>query len=71
MIKIQFKKEINASAQKVYESMLGLKEKSSYEHWTAAFNPTSSYEGSWERAAKFILLDVTKTEKKEEWFLKS
>ena len=34
-----------APAQKVYNTMLGLDDKSTYEFWTAAFNPTSSYEG--------------------------
>ncbi|HAA00483.1 MAG TPA: tungsten formylmethanofuran dehydrogenase, partial [Flavobacteriales bacterium] len=48
MKKLQFKKEIKASSQKVYETMLGLKDKSTYEFWTSAFNPTSTFEGSWE-----------------------
>ncbi len=49
MKKLQFKKEINATAQKVYETMLGLNDKSTYEYWTAEFNPTSTYEGNWEK----------------------
>lgn len=52
MQKLQFKKEINASAQKVYETMLGLKDKATYEYWVATFNPTSTYEGSWEKGSK-------------------
>lgn len=52
MKKLQFTKEINASAQKVYEAMLGLNDKSTYEHWTSAFNPTSTYEGSWDKGSK-------------------
>lgn len=56
MKKIQFKKEINASAQKVYELMLGLNDKSDYEYWTAAFNPTSSYEGSWDKGSKIYFV---------------
>ena len=64
MKKIQFKKEINASAHKVYESMLGLKEKSTYEHWTAAFNPTSSYEGSWEKGSKIYFVGLDENGKK-------
>ncbi|MAQ75232.1 MAG: tungsten formylmethanofuran dehydrogenase, partial [Aquimarina sp.] len=32
MQKVQFKKEINASAKKVYETMLGLQDKTTYEH---------------------------------------
>ncbi|WP_433830259.1 SRPBCC family protein [Flavobacterium anhuiense] len=52
MQKLQFKKEINASAQKVYETMLGLKDKATYEYWVATFNPTSTYEGSWDKGSK-------------------
>ncbi len=64
MQKIQFKKEINASAQKVYETMLGLKDKSTYEYWTATFNPTSSYEGSWDKGSKIHFVGVDENGKK-------
>ncbi|WP_313806745.1 SRPBCC domain-containing protein [Flavobacterium sp.] len=64
MKKLQFKKEINATAQKVYETMLGLKDKSSYEHWTAAFNPTSTYEGSWDNGSKIYFVGVDENGKK-------
>lgn len=52
MEKLTFEKEINAPAQKVYETMLGLQGKSTYEYWTATFNPTSTYEGSWDKGSK-------------------
>ena len=64
MKKLQFKKEINATAQKVYETMLGLKDKSTYKHWTSAFNPTSTYEGSWEKDCKILFVGVDKNGKK-------
>ena len=64
MKKIQFKKEINASAQKVYETMLGLKNKASYEYWTAAFNPTSTYEGSWDNGSKILFVGTDENGKK-------
>ncbi len=32
--------------------MLGLDNKQTYNDWTSAFNPTSSYEGSWEKGSK-------------------
>lgn len=51
MQKLIFKIEINAPAQKVYEMMLGLNTKETYEKWTAIFNPTSTYEGSWEEGS--------------------
>ncbi|UUV20706.1 SRPBCC family protein [Paenimyroides aestuarii] len=56
MEKLQFTIAIEASAQKVYESMLGLNDKSTYESWTAAFNPTSTYEGTWEKGSKILFI---------------
>lgn len=64
MEKLQFKIEINATAQKVYEAMLGLKDKKAYEHWTAAFNPTSTYEGSWEKGSKIYFTGQDENGKK-------
>lgn len=64
MIKLQFKTVINAPAYHVYEMMLGLKDKSSYEHWTSVFNPTSTYEGSWEKGNKIRFVGVDENGKK-------
>lgn len=64
MKKLQFKIEINATAQKVYETMLGLKDKSTYEYWTSAFNPTSTYEGTWEKDSKILFAGVDENGKK-------
>lgn len=64
MKKIQFTKEINDSAQKVYEVMLGLIHKSDYEYWTAAFNPTSTYEGNWEKGSKILFVGTDENGKK-------
>lgn len=58
MEKLQFKQDINASAKKVYETMLGLKDKGTYAYWTAAFNPTSSFEGSWDKGSKIYFVGV-------------
>lgn len=58
MEKIQFTKEINAPAQKVYETMLGLNDKSTYEFWTSVFNPTSTFEGSWDKGSKIYFTGV-------------
>lgn len=55
MKKLQFKININAPLSKVFDCMLGLSNKSTYEQWTAMFNPTSTYEGSWEKGCKFYL----------------
>jgi uncharacterized protein YndB with AHSA1/START domain len=58
MTKIQFTTTIHASASKVFDYMLGITNKSTYEQWTAQFNPTSSYEGSWEKGAKMLFVGV-------------
>lgn len=64
MEKLQFKIEINDTAQRVYETMLGLKEKSTYEKWTSAFNPTSTYEGSWDKGSKILFIGNDENGKK-------
>lgn len=58
MKKLQFKVNIQAPASKIYESMLGLNNISTYEEWTAFFNPTSSYEGTWEKGSKVYFVGV-------------
>lgn len=56
MEKLQFKTEINAPTGKVFDFMLGITNKSTYEQWTALFNPTSTYEGNWEKGSKILFL---------------
>jgi hypothetical protein len=56
MEKLQFKIRINAPAAKVYDRMLGISDKSNYEAWTALFNPTSSYEGTWTKDSKMLFV---------------
>lgn len=58
MKKLQFKVSINAPVSKVYDLMLGIKSKSTYEQWTALFNPTSTYEGTWEKGNKILFIGV-------------
>lgn len=58
MKKLQFKVSINAPSSKVYDLMLGITSKSSYEEWTAMFNPTSTYEGSWDKGSKILFVGV-------------
>ena len=64
MIKLQFKIEINATPHQVYETMLGLIDKRTYEYWTSAFNPTSTFEGSWEKGAKIFFIGTDENGKK-------
>jgi hypothetical protein len=65
MERLHFKTTINAPAEKVYEIMLGLRSKSTYELWTSAFNETSTYEGSWDTNSKILFLGTTESGEKE------
>lgn len=56
MKKLQFNVKINAPVNKVYDVMLGISNKTTYEQWTALFNPTSSYEGSWIKGNKILFI---------------
>ena len=56
MKKLQFRISINAPVEKVFDHMLGIQNKSTYEQWTALFNPTSSYEGNWTKGSKMLFI---------------
>ena len=58
MKKLQYKININAPATKIYDTMLGISSKSTYEQWTSLFNPTSTYEGNWEKGSKILFVGV-------------
>lgn len=55
LVTVHFEKEINAPAKKVFETMLS---KKNYEQWTKTFNPTSTFEGSWEKGSKILFVGV-------------
>ncbi|TXI87306.1 MAG: SRPBCC domain-containing protein [Crocinitomicaceae bacterium] len=52
MERIQFQITIDTPAEKVADIMLGISDKSTYEQWTTAFDPTSSYDGMWSKGSK-------------------
>lgn len=56
MKKLQFNIKINASANKVFDRMLGITNKITYEQWTAMFNPTSTYEGNWNKGSRILFV---------------
>lgn len=56
MQKLHYKVSIKAPVSKVYDFMLGINNKSTYEQWTAVFNPTCTYEGTWEKGNKILFL---------------
>lgn len=53
--KIKFDLVIGAPVSKVYSSMIDDK---SYREWTAIFNGTSHYKGSWEKGSKILFIGV-------------
>ena len=56
MTKQEYRKDINAPAETVYKTMLGLDSIETYEKWSAEFNPTSTYKGKWQKGAKIYFL---------------
>ncbi len=50
---LQFETTIKAPVEKVYRSML---DNETFKQWTSEFNPTSKYEGSWEKGSKILFL---------------
>lgn len=58
MKKLQFTISIHAPATRVYDLMLGLSQKSTYEQWTSVFNPTSTYGGTWDKGTKILFIGV-------------
>ena len=64
MKKIQFKAEIKAPAATVYNTMLGIDNIETYNQWTAEFNPTSTYEGSWAKGSKILFVGTSESGKR-------
>ena len=64
MKRLQFKKEINAPAEKIYRAMLGLDDKATYEHWVSAFGPSSTYEGDWNTGNKIYFVSTDENGRK-------
>lgn len=64
---MQFRRDINAPAKKVYATTIG---KETFKKWTFVFNPTSDFEtdsadGSWEKGAKIRFIGLNEEGKKE------
>ena len=62
MKKLQYSVTIAADPKTVYDIMLG---KETFKLWTAAFNPTSDFEGSWEKGQKISFVGTNKDGQKE------
>jgi len=60
MDKLQFKIDINAQKEKVWDTML---EDRTYRIWTEEFTPGSHYIGSWDEGSKILFLGPANDEK--------
>lgn len=61
MNRLNYSIAIHAKADKVFETMLS---KPTYQQWTAAFNPSSTYEGSWNKGEKIYFIGYGEDGKK-------
>lgn len=64
MKKLTYSTEIQERPEKVYDTMLGLSSKKTYEEWTSAFNATSTFEGKWDKGEKIMFVGVDESGKK-------
>lgn len=62
MKKMYYQITIDSPIAHVFKTMLA---KETYKQWTAAFNPTSDFEGSWEKGSKIYFTGVNKEGEKE------
>lgn len=53
MTKQHYSIHINASKERVWDTMLGL---DTYREWTRAFNENGRFEGSWEQGSKILFI---------------
>ncbi len=61
MKKLHFKTIINTPADKVFTTLTNLE---TYKQWTAVFDPSCSYEGSWDKGSKIIFTAFDKDGKR-------
>ena len=55
MKRLKYQINIDSPSSHVYDVMLGITNKSTYEDWTSIFSPTSSYTGNWDEGSKMLL----------------
>lgn len=67
MERMQFRKDIKATAASVYETMIG---RETFRLWTAVFNPFSDFEGGgpgggWDKGSKVLFVGTDREGKRE------
>lgn len=58
MIRMTYHVDIHAPVNQVYDTMLGLSDKSTYNAWALEFHPSSHFRGSWEPGATIRFIGV-------------
>ena len=53
---LRYQVSIDKRASEVYDIMLGITSKTTYEDWTKLFSPTSSYIGDWSEGSKMLFV---------------
>ncbi|WP_437921958.1 SRPBCC domain-containing protein [Sphingobacterium sp. LRF_L2] len=61
MKKLTYNITIKAPRSKVFETMLS---KATYQEWTSEFDPTSDFEGNWQKGSKMYFTAIDKEGKK-------
>lgn len=62
MKKLQFSIQIHCSAQHAHKVML---DKETYRQWTKEFDPSSDFEGSWDKGSRILFTAMNQEGKKE------
>ena len=62
MEKLHFDVNIKAPAARVFKAVT---DKQLFEEWTAEFNPTSTFEGGWNKGDKILFIGISKEGKRE------
>ena len=65
MKKLTYQININSPVSNVYDKMLGVSDRSTYEEWTTIFSPTSSFEGNWEKGSKMLFTSIGESGERE------
>ena len=58
MKRLKYEINIQRPVNIVYDYLLGLTNKTTYQKWTTIFSPTSTYEGNWDKGSKMLFVSL-------------
>ena len=58
MKRLKYEINIQRPIDIVYDYLLGLTNKTTYQKWTTIFSPTSTYEGNWDKGSKMLFVSL-------------